>query len=452
MSAPFAEKNFKSFDGYETYSGKLYAPDRYRILESIFKEPGTFSVQGAGLSFPALSFGGGSAAIQLEQFNRFLAFDETTGIVEVEAGMNLGDLAKMTVPKGWYLKVQPGHPSITIGGCLGADVHGKNQFQDLNFKEQVVFLNLYHPHKGFIFCDRKTNPDLFHLTCGGWGLTGVVVSIGIQLGKLKSRHIETETLPITDIFQLPALLKERSATDDLIYSWNDFNSSQNWGKGFLKVGRYKKGTVEAEFNLDAELEILEKAKTLHSEDRGAAPFNVLNRLGVSLLNFAYSNKELRGPKTQTQTLVDFLFPVINKTIYYDLFGKSGFHESQVLIPFEQYKSVMTELKAGLQKFPVPISLASCKLFRGQQELLRFIGEGVVLAFNFPRSANSVRLLEWWDGVVKAHQCLPNISKDSRVPLEVVKACYPHFSQFKTQLHAWDSQRVFQNSLSKRLEL
>lgn len=467
MSAPFAEKNFKSFDGSESSHGKLFAPDRYRLLESVFQEASAFSVQGAGLSFPALSFGKNAATLQLSHFNRFLAFDESRGVIEVESGMNLGTLALMTLPKGWYLKVQPGHPSITLGGCLATDVHGKNQFQDFNFKEQVLFLKLYHPEKGFVFCDRTENAELFHLTCGGWGLTGVVLSLGLQLGRIQSQHIETETLPIENLFELPALLKERSALDDLIYTWHDLNSSRRWGQGFLKAGRYRQyNTPEAQdVGLDVAavgaaddvvgeeaLRSLKKVQALTSEHRGRLPINLLSPLGTRCLNFAYSLKELRGPSPQTQSLVEFLFPVINKTIYYDLFGKKGFHETQVLIPFEQFAAVMKELQQGLKKHPVPITLASCKLFKGQPELLRFIGDGVVLALNFPRNADSAAFLEWWDALVVEARGLPNISKDSRLPLKVVEACYPQLNEFRSQLTQWDPQRVFQNSLSQRLQL
>jgi len=450
MSTPFAEKIFKSFDGSESTSGKLYFPDRYRILENVFKESGTFSIQGAGLSFPALSFGAESSTIQLGQFNRFLAFDENTGLIEVETGMTLGALAEMTIPKGWYLKVQPGHPSISIGGCLGADVHGKNQFQDLNFKEQVQFLKLYHPDKGYIYCDRTQNENLFHLTCGGWGLTGVILSVGIKLGRLKSSQIQTETIPFNDIFELPQLLQARSQTEDLIYTWHDFNTSKNWGRGFLKTGRYSSVAEEAA-SLEKDLKKISMAAPLNAETRGL-PMNLLCPLGTFALNMAFSTKELYGRKQQTQSLVEFLFPVINKTIYYDFFGKKGFHESQVLIPTAQFSAVMKELQQGLKKFPVPITLASCKQFKGQRELLRFIGDGIVLAMNFPRSQDSVKLLKWWDEIVIHNNGLPNISKDSRLPLQVVEKTFPELHKFKSDLRAWDSQRLFQNSLSKRLEL
>lgn len=447
MSAAFATKIFRSFDGAESTVTKHFCPDRYRILENIFSETaGTFSPQGAGLSFAPLSFSGSSSTIQMTEFNRFLSFDSEKGQIEVESGMTMGALAQFSVPKGWYLKVQPGHPAITLGGCLATDVHGKNQFRDLNFKEQVLFFRLYHPDKGYIFCDRTNNSDLFHLTCGGFGLTGLVISMGIQLGRLLSDRIESEAIIIEDIFELPKLLRERSVVDDLLYSWHDFNASgSKWGKGFLKAGRYQT-------KLAGELPVLSKFPVLSADVIGRMPLNLMSPYFVHAMNFAYSTKELGRRKKESLSLSEFLFPVINKTIYYDLFGRAGFHETQILIPFENFEGVMKELQRGLKKYKIPVTLASCKLFKGQAELLRFFGEGIVLAINFPRDKESSQFLEWWDRVVMESKCIPNISKDSRLPLSVVEQCYPEFSKFKSQLKLWDRERRFETSLSRRLQL
>jgi decaprenylphospho-beta-D-ribofuranose 2-oxidase len=443
---PFAMTQLVSFDGAESTRCPLYCPDRYRNLENIFAESGAFAVRGAGLSYANLSFGAGSSAIAMTHFNRFLNFDEATGLIEVEAGMTLGELAQWSVPRGWYLTVQPGHPSITIGGCLAADVHGKNQFQDLNFKEQVQYIRLFHPDHGLIFCDRNSNMELFDLTCGGFGLTGVVLSVGIKLGKLKASGVETKTIPVEDIFQLPSLLKEHSSKFDLLYSWHEFNTPKKWGHGFLKAGRQQSIEDSGE-----SLGALAKGKPLLAEGRGRhLPISLLFPRSVWLMNLAYSRKELLAGDKSIQPLVDFLFPVLNKTVYFDLFGKSGFHETQVLIPFDKFEPVMKELRAGLRRFPTPVTLASCKLFSGKQELLRFIGEGVVLAMNFPRNESSLRLLNWWDRIVMEARGLPNLSKDSRLSAEVVQHCYPQYEVFLGRLKKWDSRRVFQTSLSKRL--
>jgi decaprenylphospho-beta-D-ribofuranose 2-oxidase len=451
MSAASSRKTFLSFDGSESVDAKLFFPDRYRVLENVFNEAGAFAAQGAGLSYAPLSFGPGSSSIQMTQFNRFLQFDPQSGQIEVEAGMSLGTLALFSIPRGWYLKVQPGHPSISVGGCLGADVHGKNQFLDLNFKEQVLFLKIYHPEKGFIHCDRHTHPEVFHLTCGGFGLTGIVISIGIQLGRLVSHSIDTETLRVDDIYQLPALLKARSSTEDLLYSWHDFNTSKNWGWGYLKMGRLQAASSTEKVDYDNELRSLKKAKSLSANSRARLPVNLLNRYSVPLMNKLFSTKELSGGQ-KTQPLAEFLFPILNKSIYFDLFGRKGFHESQVLIPLDRFECVVRELHHAIKAYSVPVTLASCKLFKGQQELLRFIGEGIVLAFNLPRSSEALRLLSRWDEIVIKSNCLPNIAKDSRLPLEVVQKCYPAYEEFKTRLQSWDSQRRFQTSLSKRLQL
>ena len=455
MTSPYATVPLVSFDGAESIRGSLYSPDRYRNLESIFagSEGRSFSVRGAGLSYANLSFGRGSSSIAMTQFNRFLDFDEVTGVVEVEAGMTLGDLAQWSVPRGWYLKVQPGHPSITIGGCLAADVHGKNQFQDLNFKEQVEFVHLFHPVHAYIYCDRLTNPEVFNLTCGGFGLTGIVISVGIRLGRLMSSGVETETIEVEDIFQLPKMLKENSSKFDLLYSWHEFNTQNNWGHGFLKAGRQVEMKNDKANGDSCDLSALAKAKQLLSEQRGRhLPMSLLFSRSVWLMNLAYLKKELLNGKGQIQPLVEFLFPVLQKTVYFDLFGRPGFHETQVLIPFDKFEAVMTELRSGLKKFSTPVTLASCKLFTGRQELLRFIGEGIVLAMNFPRNDTSAKLLDWWDQVVIEAQGLPNLAKDSRLSAEVVKKCYPQYDLFLEQLHKWDPKRIFQTAFAVRLGL
>jgi decaprenylphospho-beta-D-ribofuranose 2-oxidase len=452
MSIPYEERLFSSFDGSTVRAGKLFLPDRFRAIESLFGASDHFSVQGAGVSYPPLSFSDSPSVVNMTQFNRILRYDSDSGVVEVEAGMTLGKLAEFSIPRGWYLKVQPGHPSITIGGCVAVDVHGKNQFQDLNFKEHVLYLRIFHPDKGFIYCDRSENSALFHLTCGGWGLTGIIISVGIKLGFLESHQISTDTLPVSDIFELPQLLLEYSKTEDLLFTWHDFNKTKNWGEGFVKVGRLIKDKPTAEAELTSELKRISIAAPLIAENRGQLHFNFLNRLGTFALNSAYYAKEIRSSGRRSESLMNILFPVIDKTIYYTLFGAKGFHETQVLIPFDAFANVTKELRRSLAKFGVPITLASCKLFKGQPELLRFIGSGIVLAINFPRNTGSAALLNWWDEIVCHHGCTPNISKDSRLPATVIRNTYPQFETFKVKLVEWDAKRVFQTSLSQRLEV
>lgn len=448
MTEPFATVTLRSFDRSSAEASKVYYPDRYRRIERVFAEKHFFAVRGAGLSYPPLSFGGGSVVVDLGVFDRFISFDTSAGIVEVESGMTLGKLAELAIKHNWYLGTQPGHPQIQIGGCVASDVHGKNQFSDGNFKDQVLFLTVYHPHHGFIKCSRNENEELFHLTCGGWGLTGVIVTVALQLEKLESPYILSNSIAVPSFKELPELLLENSSLYSMLYSWHDLESSRHWGKGFLKVGQFDRDAGKVDLSND----IAGEFEELNPIGRGYLVCSMLNNCSLPMMNRAYAYIERPRIQARRESIYSFMFPVARKTFYFSLFGRPGFHESQVLVPFEEYESVIQELKKGVKKFKQSVALASCKLFSGKPDLLRFQGPGIVIALNIPRTKVSPRFLEYWDEIVMGAGATPNLTKDSRVPLRVVKKCYSEYDLFKDKLLKWDPARLFQNALSKRLEL
>lgn len=448
MTEPFATLTLRSFDRSSAEESKVYYPDRYRRLERVFTQKHLFAVRGAGLSYPPLSFGGGAVVVDLGVFDRFISFDNSTGVVEVESGMTLGKLAEMSIKHNWYLGTQPGHPQIQVGGCVASDVHGKNQFSDGNFKDQVLFLTVYHPHHGFIKCSRNENEELFHLTCGGWGLTGVIVTVGLQLEKVESPYILSNSITVPSFKELPELLLENSRLYSMLYSWHDLESSKHWGKGFLKVGKFDRDARK----VDLSNGIAGEFEELNPFGRGYLAFSMLNKFSLPMMNRAYAYLERPRTQRRRESIYSFMFPVARKTFYFSLFGGPGFHESQVLVPFKEYESVIKELKKGVKKFKQSVALASCKLFSGKPDLLRFQGSGIVIALNIPRTNVSSKFLEYWDEIVMGAGATPNLTKDSRVPLRVVKKCYSEYDLFKEKLLKWDPARMFQNSLSKRLEL
>jgi decaprenylphospho-beta-D-ribofuranose 2-oxidase len=160
----------------------------------------------------------------------------------------------------------------------------------------------------------------------------------------------------------------------------------------------------------------------------------------------------RTGTAENQNLMEFLFPVAKKTLYFDLFGRAGFAESQVLFPHDQFKPAIRSLKMGLDKFGAITTLASCKLFRGTPEFLRFKGDGIAIALDFPRNRLTNSFLDWWDDVVIDNGGIPNLSKDSRLTRNTVERCYPQFNLFLERLHTWDEKRRFHNSFSRRLGL
>ena len=123
MNAPTPRK-FYSLGFSETANGLWDRPDRLRFFDNLPKYPTI--ARGAGLSLCGASFGDNVSSVDMQKFNRILSFDDINGIITVEAGASLGKLYKFLAPRGWMVPVQPGYPDITIGGCIAANVHGKN--------------------------------------------------------------------------------------------------------------------------------------------------------------------------------------------------------------------------------------------------------------------------------------------------------------------------------------
>jgi decaprenylphospho-beta-D-ribofuranose 2-oxidase len=430
-----------SFDGSFTASVRHYAPDRYS-----FWDHGIAAVsRGAGVSYVPASFARDTSTVSHRHFNRILDFDTSSGIVEVETGLSLGQLYNFAVPHGYFLAVQPGHPKISVGGCIGADIHGKNQFRDGTFISQVQSLRLFHPAHGIIELSRLREPDLFHLTCGGFGLSGNILSARLRLSKFPGAYVTLRVHPVADVFKLPTLLRELQFSD-LLYSWHDFlGRGERFGRGFVISGRFVPNS-ESEGVAPTAIDFTSR---LDSSSRGTIPFPLLNYPTASLVN-AIQRQMFRMRPSAAIPLHEFLFPVFNKSFYFGLFGKRGFHECQLVIPDNAFVDFMREVRTRLGQRRVPVTLASGKLFAGERDRLRFTGNGICFAFNFPRCHAGSHFAQFLDSLLIEFRAWPNLIKDSRLTHQVVRAAYPEYERFCSELSIFDPQRLYQSELSRRL--
>ncbi len=446
MTLPTGSSHYVSFDGGVEARCASLRPEQYRFFD-VRPFPAPVISRGAGLSYAAASFDQSSITLEHSAFNRFLSFSQPDRTVTVEAGMTLGELARLIIPRGLYLAVQPGHPGITVGGCVAADVHGKNHFRDGTFISQVQSIRLFHPSAGILQLGPDENPDLFRLTCGGYGLTGNIQAVTLRLQAIRSPLVRVTTTPLEEIRCLPELLAEVAQSADLVYTWHDFTCTDDrFGRGMLTAG------VFAEEAAVSGATRIPPTRTLRSETRGQWHARILNRWTTPLLNKLYRRASIRHAEPRLIPLYDFCFPVHDKQIYFKLFGRMGFHEFQHVVPIPRWAEYLAALKTRLADHPLPVTLASAKLFRGEQDLLRFTGDGVCMAINIPRMNGSLEFAAFLDDLLPSLGAIPNIIKDSRLPQAVVARTYPHYELFRRRLHAFDPQRLYRSELSRRLEL
>jgi decaprenylphospho-beta-D-ribofuranose 2-oxidase len=432
-----------SFDGGVTADTRLMRPDRYRHLEAL--DPGEPRiVRGGGYSYAAAGFGAEVVVQDARAFNRVLAFDESAGTIECEAGVTLEKLHSLLTPRGLYVPAQPGYPRITLGGCVAADVHGKNQAHDGNFARSVLGLRLFHPRYGFL--DLGPGDEAFELTLGGLGLTGHIVSLRLRLARLPSATLRLKRQRIADISETLELLEAAGEDAPFLYTWQDCTASgAGFGRGFLYAGEFATGGETAPFRES-------RYSFIDAASRARPGLAFFNRWTTPAFNRAYGAAQSWTRAERRLPLFDFLFPVARKVAYFRLFGRRGFHESQFLLPRSAFLPFARDLQRFLGQHKTPITLASAKLFEGTTRFLRFDGKGICFALDFPRGPEAGSLLRFLDEAVPAHGGRPNVMKDSRLGAATVRACHPEYGEFKDALRRFDPARLYRSELSLRLEL
>jgi decaprenylphospho-beta-D-ribofuranose 2-oxidase len=382
----------------------------------------------------------------MRAFDRVLRLDEAAGQIEVEAGARLEDVLAVTAPRGLYLAVQPGYPAITVGGCLAANVHGKNPHREGAFRRAVVDLTLHHPRTGTIRVDAEHEPGLFALTCGGYGLTGVVLAATLRLEPLPGWRASVERVPIDSLSEGLALIRERTERSAFAYTWHDGTPSPSrFGRGFVYEGRIPPGPPPAP-------PVVPAYRRLTSTSRTALRVPLWNRATTSLLGAAFRWLEARKPRVVELPLFDAMFPFARRGEYFLLYGRRGLAEYQSLVPQAAADSFLRALEREVLRARPPLVMASMKLFRGERGLVRFESDGVCVTLNLVRSAEGVAFLRVLDGLTLEAGALPHIVKDSRLPREVVVRAYPGYEEFRARRLAHDPAGLFRSELSTRLGL
>src|SRR4029078_9804218 len=152
----------------------------------------------------------GGPVLDMTGLARPPAIDADTGVAVVDGGVSLDTLMRAALPLGWWVPVLPGTRQVTIGGAIGADVHGKNHHTRGSFGNHVLWMDVVTAEASL----RRLSPDgpeaeLFWTTVGGMGLTGVVVRAAVQLHRTESAYFVVDTHRTADLDHLMALLPAR---------------------------------------------------------------------------------------------------------------------------------------------------------------------------------------------------------------------------------------------------
>jgi decaprenylphospho-beta-D-ribofuranose 2-oxidase len=121
-----------------------------------------------------------------KRLNRLIKFDDQAQLLTAEAGVTIEEILREFVPRGWFPAVTPGTKYVSLGGCVAADVHGKNHHRDGAFGAHVTQLELVLADGRHVCCSTDENAELFWATVGGLGLTGIIAKVTVKLIQIES--------------------------------------------------------------------------------------------------------------------------------------------------------------------------------------------------------------------------------------------------------------------------
>ena len=379
--------------------------------------------------------------IRMRQFNRMLAFDSNLGLLTCEPGVLLSEIIEVFLPKGWFLKITPGTKLITVGGAIASDVHGKNHHIEGCFSESIEDFDLLLPDGTVKTCSRSLNVDLFHATCGGMGLTGVIIQIRFYLKPVKSQWINQTTIKSPNLKSVFEAF-ETNAKSTYSVAWIDcLAKGENLGRSVLMIG---------DFSQDGDLNYKPKKKF-------NIPINIpsfaLNRLSVKIFNALYYGKVSKGTSIQKVDIDSFFYPLDSLQNWNRIYGRNGFIQFQFILPkatsYQGLRLILEKISSkGIGSF-----LAVLKLYGKENDnWLSFPLEGYSLALDFKMQPNLAPFIDELSQIVAKHKGRIYLAKDALVKQEVFESGYPKVGQFRSLRKKYGLNLHFHSLQSQRLGL
>jgi decaprenylphospho-beta-D-ribofuranose 2-oxidase len=380
----------------------------------------------------------GHSVLLMRPMAKYLAFDPVQGLLTCEAGVSLDEIVRTFLPRGWFLRVTPGTRFITLGGAIASDVHGKNHHKEGCFSSCVQNLELMLPDGRVLTCSPVENGELFRATCGGMGLTGVILRATIALLPVRSGMIDQTVAKAASLERVFELF-ERHADATYSVAWIDcLAGGACMGRSLLMLGEHAQdGPLEPP-----------------AAPRASIPFDLpgwlLNKWSISAFNAIYFNRIKAQQRTDRVPLAPFFYPLDAVTGWNRMYGKAGFTQYQAVLPLEASRAGLALLLRRIARSGLGSFLAVLKLFgQPNDNPLSFPMRGYTLALDFKIVPRLFPLLDELDRIVVDHGGRLYLSKDARMSPATLRAGYPSLDSF-LELRARLGLTAFQSLQSQRL--
>ena len=432
-------KFISGWGNYKTIKSTIYQPRNIDELKKIIKQNKKFTIRSKGRSYGDSSLG--KNIISLDMLKEFIELDEKKGVIHCSANLTIENILNQTLSKGWFLRVTPGSKFISVGGLIASDVHGKNHHKDGTFCNHLLEIEILLNNGRVLRINKKKNANFFKSTCGGMGLTGVVLSAKFKMLKIKSSYIIQDTIKTNSLKETINCL-DKFNHKKYVVGWIDTANHNTLGRSVIYTGEhYNKGG----FNL--------KKKNVYNLKKFLQFFSIFSSNFILKIMSTFYFSIHKNRKKQIVHSNNFFYPLDTIKGWNFFYGNRGFIQFQVLIKKKNaikniYKIIDYLIKNNQISFLSTIKKLGIK----NDNYLSFPDNGYTLTMDIKNNKKMKNIFNKLEKFLIKIDSKVYLTKDSIMSKNFFYNSYKDLGKFKKVFNKFNKNNKFISLQSERLKI
>ena len=425
-------EKISNWSNNKIYNAKIYKPKNYDDIKKIIKNKKKYITSGKGYNYGDSTFS--KNIISLETLNKKINLNYKDQEIECSSQTTLNEILDVAETKRLTLAIMPGSGNVTLGGAIAADVHGKNHVKFGSFCNYLSELTIMCSNGKILKCSEKKNQDLFRATCGGMGLTGIILSAKIKLIKLKSNTMKIQNYFFYNYQDLIKFLLSKNSVYSItwvdyysinrnniraIYSDADFSNYKNVKKNNLKIPNFVTGLF----------------------------FNTFIMKYFNLIFFYLK----RFKKISFTNYRNFLLPFDYFSRKKKFYGKYKIIQIQIIIKKKDLKLKLFKFLSKLKELKMDCFLIGIKKFgKRNNNVLSFPEEGFTITFDLVVNKENKKKFKILTNELFNEKLKVYLTKDILINDKLFFNIYPNAKKFLNLKKKYDKSNKFYSSLYSRI--
>ncbi len=445
----------------------VYRPTTVEGIREVFQiakaHDRTVALRGSGCSYGDASLGAENISLDLTRMNRILDWSPETGVIRVEPGATIRNIWQYVIEDGWWLPVVSGTMFVSMGGALGMNIHGKNNYGMGPFGEHVLAFDLLTPAGELLRCSREENSELFFGAIGGFGMLGCFVSVTLRLKRIYSGQLSVYAFATPDLSTLFREFEARMGSADYLVAWVDcFATGKALGRSLIHQADYLAKGVDPTPTQTLRVKHQELPETI----LGLIPKSIMwrfmklfgNNWGMRLINRTkyVQGSTLGNKKTFRQSHAAFAFLLDYVPNWKFIYKPGGLIQYQSFVPEATAEACFRAQLETCQRAGIVPFLGVFKRHRKDSFLMSHAVEGYSFALDLPVTKHNRERV--WSLAKELNQLVLEaggrfyFAKDSTLDSETARSYLGEeaLHRFYALKRSCDPHNLLQTELSRRL--